>query len=116
MRSASADPQARRLIVERLEGWLLDRQRHSGTPLADWEQDHAFLALATAEYPLDMEMARMETYKAQSARQRLRLRWEGYRLVLGARQKIEALHAAAGLALESLSETPPKKKTTRKKP
>lgn len=112
----AGDPQTRRLIAARLEKWLTDRQKHSGTPLADWEQDEAYLALVAVEYPLDMELARMETYKAQSARQRLRLRYEGYLLLRDARRKIEALRAAAEVALDSLDRKTTATKPARKKP
>jgi hypothetical protein len=92
----------RERVKHRLESWLAERRVNTPDNFADWERDEAFVALALARYPLDMEQARMGAYKGQSARMRLRLIHEGFRLLTNAREEIVALGQAATEALARL--------------
>jgi hypothetical protein len=89
-------------LEERLERWYSDRTTNQATLLADWERDRAFLAIAVTQYPADIELARLTSYKAQSARQRLRLRWEGFHLMRNARQQMQALADASQILMAEL--------------
>ena len=102
MGSIGQDPEQRRRAVTRLERWYGERARNGPAQFADWEQDEVFLELALAIWPLDMEMARGARYE-ESARSRLRLRWEGYSALTNAKAQVQALADAAHAALESLS-------------
>lgn len=84
----------------RLEAYY--QRRSVKSELAEWERDEAFMALAMTLWPADFEIA-YEGYRGQSARQRLRLRHEGFRAIIGARLQIAALHGAAVEALEKLN-------------
>lgn len=76
-------------------------RRNVKSDLADWERDEVFMAVAMTTWPVDCEMA-YDGYQGQSARQRLRLRHEGFRALTNARLQIEALRAAAIEALAKL--------------
>lgn len=86
----------------RWEQWLAERGRNP-PPIAEWERDTAFVALALARFPLDMEQAKTGGYKAQHARQRLRLIHKGFRLIVDARAEAQALLLAAQETVSALS-------------
>lgn len=71
---------------------LYDRRRSAAginAELAPWERDRTFMALALALWPTDVE-ASTEPYQ-QTSRQRLRLRWEGFRAIADAEVQLLAL-------------------------
>ena len=76
-------------------------QRSVKSELAEWERDEVFMAVAATTWPVDFEIA-SQGYPGQSARQRLRLRHEGFIVLTNARQQVEALQVAATRALEKL--------------
>jgi len=100
--SIETDPRVRADLVVRLENWYGNREKNIRAQLADWEKDKVFVALALTEYQLDMELCVCPRFEP-SARTRMRLRWEGHRLLPDARAKVEALRQAAELALAAMS-------------
>jgi hypothetical protein len=91
--AASGGPRA----GEQLERYLSCRRDEHNPPLAAWERDEAFLALALALWPDDCEGA---SIGRESNRQRLRLRYEGFRALARARETVEKLREAADEALK----------------
>ena len=69
-----------------------------GRRRAEWEQDAAFVALAMTVYRVDMEGSALGR---ESNRMRMRLRYEGYRLLPNAKAQVEALHNCAAEALKA---------------
>lgn len=93
-------PETQSELGARLEKYYSSRE--AKTALAEWERDEVFMGLAATLWPVDFEAAAIHGYQAQSARQRFRLRHEGFRAVTNARDQIEGLRAAAKFALEKL--------------
>lgn len=88
-------------IEDGYESYLWRRQQAGHLVLADWEADDVFTKLAMVEYPTEMEAC---INGRESNRSRMRLRYEGYRLLKNAKQKVEALHEAAAEALKNWGE------------
>ena len=83
-------PQTQTKLAENLEQWYGRRANLvEQSELADWERDAVFMKLALSLWPVDMEAA-ASAYQ-QSARMRLRLRWEGFEAIIGVREQLEAL-------------------------
>lgn len=83
---------------DELERYLAWRREAEHPPLAAWERDKAFLALAVTLWPDDAEGSALGR---ESNRQRMRLRYEGYRALVDAKGQIQALRDAAATALEN---------------
>jgi hypothetical protein len=82
---------------EQLERYLSCRRSEHNPPLAAWERDEAFLVVALALWPDDCEGAAIGR---ESNRQRLRLRYEGFRALARSRELVAALRDAADDALK----------------
>ena len=117
-------PKTQSELAVALEDYYRRRRSVSDAALADWERDEAFMALAHALWPVDCEGAKQGGYPAQSARQRLRMRHEGFSALTQARVCIEAFAVAAQAALGALSPPTPgasasakpaKKKTSKRR-
>lgn len=91
----------RDLIARNLEAWYARRQQAGERATAPWERDKVFVALALALWPMDMEAAAY-----QSARQRLRLRWEGFHACADGALQLEALLQTAEYVRALLSAEP----------
>jgi trimethylamine:corrinoid methyltransferase-like protein len=85
-------------IGEGLEEYLARRRRYHASAMAEWERDEAFVALAMTQWSADMEASALGR---SSNRSRMRLRYEGYKLLSNAKQQVEALQRAANQALEN---------------
>lgn len=99
-------PHTQSELAKGLEGWYARRQAHvklrGGNALALWESDEIFMALALALWPVDMECAADPHYQGQSARMRLRLRWEGFRATSDVQRRLEAMLATADFVRSEL--------------
>lgn len=76
--------------------------RRGVNAMSPWEEDEVFMKLALVRWPVDCEAAAGSTGMNQSARQRLRLRHEGYRMISDLRLQVEALAEAGEAALSAL--------------
>lgn len=85
-------------VEDGYESYLHRRQTSGRRALADWEKDDAFTKLAIVTWPTEMEAC---INGRESNRSRMRLRYDGYRLLKNAKQQVEALHEAAAKALEN---------------
>lgn len=70
---------------------------------APWEDDKPFMNVALVRWPVDCESCAEGGYQSSSARQRMRLRHEGYRMIVDTRRQVEALAFAGQAALLTLS-------------
>jgi hypothetical protein len=84
------------------EEYLERRHAAREADLAEWESDAVFLELAAVTWPDDFDKACKPGYRAQSARDRLRLRWQGYRAIERAKEQVEGLGVACRNMLEKL--------------
>ncbi len=66
--------------------------------IADWELDEAFIAIAAARWPADLEGA---AQGRESNRARMRLRHEGFVCITRAKQEVKALKAATDRAIKA---------------
>lgn len=80
------------------ESYLWRRQQAGQLAFADWEEDEAFTKLAMVTWPTEMEAC---VKGRESNRSRMRLRYDGYRLIKNAKQQVEALHEVASETLKS---------------
>jgi hypothetical protein len=85
-------------IGEGLEEYLARRRRYHITAMAEWERDEAFVALAMTQWPSDMEGSALGR---GSNRSRMRLRYEGFKMLSNAKQQVESLQRAAQVALDN---------------
>jgi len=88
-------------VEDGYEGYLHRRQVSGRRALADWEKDDTFTKLAMATWPTEMEAC---INGRESNRSRMRLRYEGYRLLKNAKQQVKALHKASAEALDGWGE------------
>ena len=89
-------------IEDGYESYLWRCQQEGRLLLAAWEKDDAFTKLAMVMYPTEMEAC---VGGRESNRSRMRLRYDGYRMLKNAKQQVEALQAAASEALKNWGET-----------
>ncbi len=74
--------------------------------LASWEHDAVFMSLALTLWPVDMEAAAHCGFPADTARMRLRLRWEGFRAAADVQQRLEALLVTADFVRAQMKPSP----------
>lgn len=87
---ASPRPYTQTKLAENLEQYYLRRANLTEqSELADWERDTVFMRIALSLWPVDAEAAG-SAYQ-QSARMRLRLRWEGFQAIISTREQLESL-------------------------
>lgn len=86
----------------KVDEYLERRHQARDADLAEWESDAVFLELAAVTWPEDFDKACRPGYPAQSSRDRLRLRWQGYRAIERAKEQVLALRLACRNMLEKL--------------
>lgn len=102
----SKGPHTQTDLAESLEKWhAVRRERDVDLEKASWEDDNVFMGLALTLWPVDTEAASHGGYHAQSARMRLRLRWEGFRAAADVQQRLDALLATADYVREQMRPT-----------
>lgn len=75
-----------------------------------WDRDESFMAIATVAWPEELKTATEETQRSygkeysnkQAARQRMRLRWEGFRNAEIVAEKVAELQRAADCLTEKM--------------
>lgn len=86
----------------KVDEYLKKRHLAREADLAEWESDTVFLELAAVTWPDDFDKACRAGYQAQSSRDRLRLRWQGYRAIERAKEQVIALELACRNMREKL--------------